>query len=118
MATITQDDAREAYATARRVYSNEVTESQGVEHLALVRGMNRASASDYIRNFRQMALGKSFHRTRNLFSTEFYLRGILADYGDETARNALSAVRAHVVYYEGVSGARSPGIARICDDLE
>lgn len=118
MPAITQDDAREAYATARRVYSQQLTERQGVDHLVTARGMNRASASDYVRNFRQMVFGRPYHRTLNAFSTELYLRGIRADYDDKIAWNALNAVRAHVVYYEGVSGARSPGIIRICDEFE
>jgi 5-methylcytosine-specific restriction protein A len=80
--------------------------------------MNAASASDYIRNFKQMMLGKPYHRTLNAYSTELYLNGIRHDHGDAFARNALYAVRAHIVYYQGISGARSPGITALCDRFE
>ena len=118
MASIGQLDAQEAYATARRVYSKQISEIQGVQHLVNTRGMNAASASDYIRNFKQMMLGKSYHRTLNAYSTELYLSRIRDDYGDDFARSALSAVRAHIVYYEGVSGTRSPGLTALCDQFE
>lgn len=118
MPSISEEDAKEAYQTARRVYSKALSEAQGVQHLVATRGMNAASASDYIRNFKQMLLGKSYHRTLNAFSTELYLQGIRNDYGDEHAWNALHAVRAHIIYYDGVSGGRSPGLTAICNRFE
>lgn len=118
MPAISQQDAQEAYSTARRVYSKDLSEIQGVQHLVNNRGMNAASSSDYIRNFKQMMLGKSYHRTLNAFSTKLYLQRIRDDFGDGLARKALAAVRAHIIYYEGVSGTRSPGLRALCDQFE
>lgn len=118
MPTISEDDAHHAYATARRVHAAEISEREGIRLLALNRGMNEASASDYIRNFRQMLSGKAYHRTLNAFSTELYLRNILADFDEAAARRALQSVRAHVVYYEGISRSRMPGIRKLCDSFE
>lgn len=118
MGVISNEDALEAYATARRVHLKEITESDGIKHLVAARRMNPASASDYIRNLRQMLWGKTYHRTLNRSSTELYLRKIRSDFGDGSARDALAAVRAHIVYYQGISGGRSPGLVALCDEFE
>lgn len=109
---ITSTQIQAAYALARDVYDKKVDERAAVESLER-QGMNRASASDYIRNLRQMLDGKPYHRTLNDAGTSYYLQNVLTDYGPAAAANALAALRGHIVYYEGIRGSRRPSLRSI-----
>ncbi len=118
LAQISETDVRHAYSTARLVYDGTLTEREGIENLVKTRGMNGASASDFIRNFAQMMKGKSYHRTLNRYATRYYLENIISDYGEAAGYSALSATRAHIIYYEGVSKSRAISTREVCDDIE
>lgn len=118
MATpITEDQAQSAYRVARAVYEGVIAEAAGAAELETI-GMNRSSATDYIRNFKQMMVGRQYHRTLNTYSTEYYLDQILAEFGAETATKALAAVRSHLEYYEKLGRGRLLGLSVLCDSFE
>lgn len=105
-----------AYRLARSVHAASLSEPAAVSEL-MAAGMNRASASDYVRNFRQMLGGKPYHRTLNDAATRYYLWHILDDYGPAAAARALASLRGHIVYYEGVQGSRRPSLRTIAAEF-
>ena len=64
--------------------------------------MNLASARDYIKNFNQLMHGLIFHRTMNVFATDYYFTNIFTDYGSDYLAQAISAVQKHISYYESL----------------
>jgi 5-methylcytosine-specific restriction protein A len=65
-------------------------------------GMNLASARDYIKNFNQLMHGSIFHRTMNVFATDYYFTNIFNDFGADQLAQAISAVQKHINYYESL----------------
>lgn len=108
MAEITEDIVRHAYEIARSVMRDEIKERDAVRQLSLIYNMSPGSASDYIRNLRQMLNGEVFHRTIKLFATGYYLNSIREDFGEIAYRNSLKSFEGHLNYYESLSkgGAR------------
>lgn len=114
MAEISFIDFSAAYDAGKDWIGGKVTERQAVDRLVEQCGMNRASASDYVRNLRQMLRGEAFHRTLNIPATDFYLRRINTDFGEEAYRNALQSIEAHLDYYECLStGHKQPGLRKL-----
>src|SRR5437868_5824871 len=103
MAEINPDDFSAAYAAGKDWIAGKITEREAVDRLVSQRGMNRASASDYVRNLRQMLRGESFHRTLKIPAIDFYLSNIKLDFGDSHYRNALQSLEAHLNYYASLS---------------
>ena len=111
---ITEEMTKEGYLYAKKVYEGLISNKNAVDHLASF-GMNPGSAADYIQNFKCMIDGKRYTRTNNGFATDYFLKNILADYGPERLRSALSAVESHVAYYKEVRGATLQGIIDVHD---
>lgn len=116
MPAISNDQISAAYGLARQVHAGTMSEAGAVAEL-ISAGMNRASASDYVRNFRQMLGGKPYHRTLNDAATRHYLWRILADYGPVAAQRALGSLRGHIVYYEGIQSSRRPSLRAIAAEF-
>lgn len=102
MARITEEMVHQAYRSAQRVWSGQISRSAARSEIALLTGMGVGSAGDYITVFLSMMEGKEYKRSINLYATEYYLVHIGADYGLEAQKRAARAVKAHVSYYRQV----------------
>lgn len=114
---IDHDHIVQAYDRARDAFEGKLSETQAVAAL-MQAGMTKASASDYVRNLRQMLVGKAYHRTLSDAGTRYYLAKILSDFGPIPAEAALRALRGHIVYYEAISGSRRPSLRAIASAFE
>ena len=99
---ITEEMSREAYLVAREVYRDTIGRDAGVSDLSTRVGMNSGSASDLVDNLRHMLDGEIYHRTLNYYTTKHYLQRIWVDFGEESIRNALAALRMHLDYYDSL----------------
>ena len=116
MAIITAEEIAAAYATAKDVFAGTIPEAAAVKALAQTTGMSASSASDYIRNLRQMLKGEAYHRTLSIPAADFYLRNIRADFGEAPYANALQSLERHLAYYERLpKGHRQPGLQSLLD---
>jgi 5-methylcytosine-specific restriction protein A len=114
---ITADQIAAAYSVARAVAVGEISEADGVRQLVRDNRMSASSASDFIRNLRQMLNGAEYQRTLSIAAVDFYLPNIRADFGESAYRNALRSVERHLAYYESLStGHKQPGLQRILDE--
>lgn len=89
------------YQVSKKVYSKELTLTEGSDILSTKNNMNVNSARDYINNYRNLMEGKKFKRTLNAFSMEYFIREIGKDYGAAQLSKAVTALREHIEYYEG-----------------
>lgn len=92
----------DAYAIAKQTYHGNTSLTEGVDSLVSMHGLNSNSARDYIINFRHMMDGRGFHRTLNAFSMEYFLKRIQLEYEVERLKNALTALREHILYYQSI----------------
>jgi 5-methylcytosine-specific restriction protein A len=99
---ITNLQIEATYAVAKRVFAGELDKELGAKELHKEQGMNLASARDYIKNFSQLMHGSIFHRTMNVFATDYYFTNIFNDYGANHLAQAISAVQKHINYYENL----------------
>jgi len=91
-----------AYTISKKVFDGQLTFKEGKKKLVGNRKMNPNSAADYINNFRCMVEGRRFTRTNNAFSIEYFFENIYKDYGLLKLSNALTALKLHIEYYEGI----------------
>lgn len=103
MGKITNEMVEKSYDVGKDFYENIKTLSQAVEILTKI-GMNRNSAIDYIYNYSNLIKGKLFTRTTNIYGTEYYLKKIFEDKGQEGLQNSLLSLSQHIDYYEEKSG--------------
>jgi 5-methylcytosine-specific restriction enzyme A len=102
MVKITEQAIHVAYTIAREIHEGRLTNKQGLDALQKIHGMNRNSASDYIHTYRCMVEGRRFTRTINVYATEYYLTKFHELGGRARLLNALSSLRQHFDYYEGI----------------
>ncbi len=91
-----------AYELSKKVFERQLTFREGQEQLVGDNRINPNSAADYINNFRCMIEGKRFTRTNNAYSMEYFFENIYKDYGPSGLSNALTVLKYHTEYYEGI----------------
>lgn len=104
MARNTKEQVHKAFEIAKKVYSKEISVSQGADILASS-GLKRSSGFDYIYAYSKLIEGKLYTRTINAYATDYYLGKILEGNGKNVLKTALLALYQHIEYYEGTSGA-------------
>lgn len=110
MAKITTDQIAAAYKVAKAVVIGTMPEAQGVRQLEWESAMRASTASDFIRNLRQMVNGDEYQRTLSIEATNFYLDAIRQDFDGKIYLNALKSLERHLDYYEALAtGHKQPG---------
>lgn len=103
---ITEGQIQKAYKLGKLVHEENLSLEDAVTNLAVSVSMNRGSARGYIYTFHCLLKGKEYRRTINAYATDYYLTHILMDFGRAALISAVSAVRKHLDYYEGVGKSR------------
>lgn len=98
---ITEIQYVKAYEVARQVFDGEIVISKGVSVLHLEHGLNKASASDFINDYKYLRKGQIFYRTMSAAATRYFIQKIFAEHGLNGLKLALSSLRLHIQYYEG-----------------
>lgn len=107
-----------AYEISKKVYSGELTRTDGKQKIHDLCDMNEGSAQDYITGFLAMMSGDVYRRTLNTDGTEYILRNIYKDYGIEKFKLAIQATKKHLDYYSTVSPTTSPKRRKLIERLE
>lgn len=89
------------FKVANDVYSKKIRFTDGKRLLVSEYGFNSNTAGDLINDFKYLMNGESFERTLNAFYSDYYLRNILAIYGESKLANATNSLAKHIEYYEG-----------------
>lgn len=96
---ITEQMVERSYEIGKKIRNKEMTLTDGVKVLINV-GMNKASAADYIYNYKKLTSGEKFIRTTNIYATNYFLDRIFVEEGKEGLRTALKSLADHINYYE------------------
>lgn len=95
------------YETARDAYHQRLTNADAIRAISRYAGIPASTAGDLVRNFKHMVRGERYRRRLASPVTEHFLHAIQRDVGDAALTNALTALAAHIEYYEGISGTNS-----------
>lgn len=102
-----------AYQLSKKVYEHKLTFKEGLKQLVGENRINPNSAVDYINNFRRIIKGKRFTRTLNAYTIEYFFENIYRDYGITGLISALTALKLHIEYYEGLSKRKTNTMRKI-----
>jgi len=99
---ITLDIIKQIYLRAKDVFSQKDDINNAQYILVKDTGMNSGSAKMYIQAFLKMMVGEHYKRTINGTATEYFLKNIRDDFGQQALEQALASVEKHIEYYEGL----------------
>jgi 5-methylcytosine-specific restriction protein A len=100
---ITELQVAAASKVASRVYAGLITRNEGIAILVEGHGINSASASDFIADYKYLMNGKELKRTMSAPAMNYFLEQILVEHGAKGLAQALMSLRLHIEYYEGQS---------------
>lgn len=115
---ITMKMSEEAYPIAKRVYSGQMTRTDGKSEINRVSGMNEGSASAYITIFLAMMNGEEYKRAFNNETNRFLFESIRRDFGESYYEKALTAAQKHINYYGTLRKGNLTGLQRIVNELK
>jgi len=115
---ITDQQVAAAYEVAKRVYLGELRRGQGVRELVDLHGLNEATAGDFIYDYRQLVEGSEFHRAMSSAAMRYFIGNIEAENGMGGLEMAIQSLRAHIDYYERISGATMKSLRAIAEEGE
>lgn len=114
MAKIGKDQIEQLYIIAKRFHKNELKLKDARAYVESL-GINKNSGIDYIYNLGHLLNGRTFARTMNILSTEYYLEKIRADYGTDALAKALLSLSLNIDYYENASRTKVKGRRKVLD---
>ena len=94
------DVIKQVYLLAKDAFEQKGDRYDVRDTLVKDAGMNPASAMMCVQALFGMMKGECYKRSINGTATEYFLEMILADYGQEALKTALSSVYEHIEYYE------------------
>ncbi|EEG79112.1 hypothetical protein [Dethiobacter alkaliphilus] len=114
---ITMEMSKGAYEVAKKVYSGQLSRTEGKVEINRVTSMNEGSAQAFITIFLAMMNGDEYKRAFNNDTNKFLLESIRRDYGEKFFENALNAVQRHIEYYSTLGKGNLTGLQAIVDQM-
>jgi len=114
---ITIQMSKGAYEVAKKVYSGQLSRSEGKVEINKATGMNEGSAQAFITIFLAMMNGEEYKRAFNNDANKFLLESIRKDYGEKSFQNALNAVQKHIEYYSTLERGNLAGLQTIVNQM-
>ena len=93
---ITLDIIKKIYPLAKDVFEQRINKYEARDTLVKNAGMKPASAMMHLYAFMNMMEGECYKRSINGPATEYFLKMIHADYGQEALKTALSSADKHI----------------------
>lgn len=114
---VTDEQVEAACDVAAQVYAGKLKRAVGIKVLTEEYGVNEASAGDYISDYKYLMQGRVFHRAMSAPAMRYFLEQIGAAHGISGLSNAVAALRLHIEYFEGYSGARMHLMRGVAEDF-
>lgn len=111
-----QDDMKNIYEAAKKVYNREITSEHAIQELVIKTGARAASLQMYFNIYKYMREGKCYKMGTSAGFTKYLLEKIYDEFGEEALCTALMAVKLHAGYRESVNNSQ-PGIEKICREI-
>jgi hypothetical protein len=88
----------ELYYFSKEIYEKRISDNTAISLLKIA----QPTAIAYINGFKQMRKGNVYKRTMNVEGTEYFLKHIYFDYGNEGLELALQSLDKHLHYYKSL----------------
>lgn len=115
---ITLRMSQEAYPVAKKVYSGQLTRTDGKSEINRISGISEGSAQAYITIFLAMMSGKEYKRVFNNDTNRLLFESIRRDFGERYYANALNAAQKHINYYANLRKGNLSGLQKIVNELK
>lgn len=114
---IKEEQISAACEISSQVFDGQLTSAQGGEILSSEYGLNRATANDFIYDYKCLVSGKTFHRAMSAPAMRHFIEHIFSARNRQAKENAVTALRAHIVYYEGHYKVNLHAMRSVADDF-
>nr|WP_154982817.1 hypothetical protein [Paenibacillus xylanexedens] len=114
---ITLEMSGVAYEIAKKVYSGQITRTEGKMEIHKTTGMNEGSAQAFITIFLAMMSGEVYKRAFNNETNRLLFENIKRDFGKEYFIKALDASQRHVNYYSTLGRGNLSGLQSIINEM-
>ena len=104
-----QETLEEIFRVTQQVDRGDLTLTQGRDDLARTWGLNVNSVNMTIRSLRHLLNGERYRRALTLDATDYFLRRIREEYGNQGLQKALAGLSAHIDYRHS-TGVAVPGL--------
>jgi 5-methylcytosine-specific restriction protein A len=115
---ITEAQVAAACEMAKQVFDGHMKAAHGVAVLASEHGLNKATANDFISDYRYLLEGKVFHRAMSAPAMRHFMEQIFAEHDERGRENAITALRAHIAYYESHYKTNMYAMRAVADDFD
>lgn len=85
---------------AQKVFRGECKAAEAVDILVVEHGLNKATANDFIRDYKCLVEGRVFHRAMSASAMRHFMEKIFSEHDEITKINSLVALQLHISYYE------------------
>ena len=110
MARITLDDIKQTYRCAKDIHEKKLI---AINKLAKDIRMNPNSAKYYVEAFLNMVEGRCYEERISVDATEYFLKMISVDFGQQYIRLALSSVEQHIKHRESFEDRKMQSIRKV-----
>ncbi|MFB5089511.1 hypothetical protein PGC35_20385 [Psychrobacillus sp. PGGUH221] len=114
---ITMEMSKGAYEIAKKVYSGQVSRSEGKIKIHRATGMTEGSAQAFITIFLAMMNGEEYKRAFNNDTNKYLIESIRQEFGEDFFINALDAVQKHIDYYSTLGKGNLSGLQKIVNHM-
>lgn len=115
---ITDAQVVAACRVASQVFAGQMKAAHGVTVLSSEHGLNKASAGDFINDYKHLLNGKVFHRAMSAPAMRYFMEQIFAEHGKAGLTNAVSSLHAHIGYFEGHYKITMHAMRAVADEFE
>ncbi len=115
---ITESQIIAACEIASKVFAVRMKLSDGVNVLISEHGLNKATASDFIKDYKYLLDGKVFHRAMSAPAMHYFMKQIFSEHGEHGLAQSITALRAHIEYYEGHYKINMHAMRKVADEFE
>ena len=115
---ITESQIIAACEIARQVFAGQIKSADGVSVLVNEHGLNKATAHDFIYDYKCLLQGKVFHRAMSAPAMRYFMSQIFSRHGAREPYQAVISLRAHIEYYEGHYKTTMHALRAVADEFE
>ena len=102
---------------AKKVFRGECRASEAAETLVVDHGLNKATANDFIRDYRCLAEGRVFHRAMSASAMRYFMEQIFNEHDEILKINSVTALQSHISYYENHYKTTMHAMRSVADDF-
>lgn len=115
---ITEAQVVAACRKAQEVFYGECKTADAVDNLVTEHDLNKATALDFIRDYKCLMEGRVFHRAMSASAMRYFIEQIFNAHNEGVKINAISSLRSHIEYYENHYKTTMRAMRSVADEFD